>query len=105
MLNAYMGYSRSAGAREGACLIFAHTGKEARKIGYPTIRDWFDAPWIDFAVKRLNAPHLFFEADESKLAIEKPHVVENPNVCPVCETWGGAPLTNGRAGCDYCDGD
>lgn len=105
MLNAYMGYSRSAGSSEAACLIFAHTGKEAKKVGYQTIRDWGATPWTDFAVKRLNAPHLLSEADTNKFSAGTPHVIESPKVCPVCEKWGGALLENVKAGCNFCDGD
>lgn len=105
MLNMYMGYSRGAGQQEGACLIFAHTGKEAKNIGYPTICEWFDGGFIDMAVKRLNAPHLMAEADAKKMETGIPHVVECPTTCPVCKTWGGAPLKDGRQGCDCCGGD
>ena len=105
MLNMYIGYSRSVGQQEGACLIFANTGKEAKKIGFPTIADWFGSEWIDMAVNRLNAPHLMTEADVEKLEAGKPHVIDCPTVCPVCEQWGGAPLTNGRNGCENCGGE
>lgn len=105
MLNMYMGYSRGAGQQEGACLIFANTGKEAKKIGYRTICDWFDGGFTDMAVKRLKAPHLMAEADAAKLAAGTPHVVECPKVCPVCERWGGEPLKEGGLGCEHCGGD
>lgn len=100
MLNAYMGYSRSAGSAEGACLIFAQTGKEAKKVGYPTMCDWFAMPWTDMAVKRLNKPHLFAEADAAKLAANVPHAVEAPKTCPSCHMWGEEVGDDGQ--CGYC---
>jgi hypothetical protein len=102
MLNAYMGYDRKAGEGEGACLIFAHTAKAAKKVGHAQIADWFDTPWIDMGVRKLDKPHLFAEANPEKLAAEVPHVIESPKVCPVCEKWGGLPEGNG---CEYCGGD
>jgi hypothetical protein len=105
MLHTYMGYSRNMGQGEGACLIFANTGKEAKKIGFPTIADWFGSEWIDMAVKRLNKPHLLAEANAEKFAAGKPHVVECPEVCPVCQQWGGELLTNWRRGCENCGGE
>ncbi len=85
MLKPYMGFSRSAGAEEGACLIFARTVKEAKRIGFPTVGGWLDTPWTDFAVQRLNAPHLLNEASPDKMASGTPHVIASPKICPVCE--------------------
>lgn len=102
MLNAYMGFDRKAGEGEGACLIFAHTAKEAKKVGHAQVADWFDTPWIDMGVRKLDKTHLFAEADAEKLAAGVPHVIECPKTCPTCKTWGGEPKGNG---CDYCDGD
>ena len=39
---------------EGAALVFAETAKEARRLAFDTLRDWFDAEWIDTRVRRLR---------------------------------------------------
>lgn len=104
MLNTYMGYSRSAGQAEGACLIFAHTSREAKRVCWPTVCDWFDGGFTDVAIKRLQAPHLMAEADAVKLAAGTPHVIECPNACPVCEYWGNLTLEDGN-GCEGCGGE
>src|SRR5574337_174473 len=101
-MNTYMGFDRRAGSQEGACLIFAHSAKEARRIGHPQVSMWFGTPWIDMAVRKISAPHLMAEAVAEKLAADEPHVIDCPNVCTTCETWGGRPLANG---CEYCQDD
>lgn len=90
MLNIYMGFSRCAGPEEGAMLIFAHTAREARKIGY---RYWWEYEYIDFAVRRMrNCDWLYQEANILKLACDEPHAIDNPKSCSHCETWGGSPI-------------
>ena len=89
MLHTYMGFSRSMGMEEGACLIFAHSAKEARKFAYRAIRDWFDGEWVDAAVLRLrDMPWLCEEADQVKLSLGVPHFIERPVSCPGCGQWG-----------------
>jgi len=106
MLNAYMGFDRLAGQQEGAVLIFARTAKEARRLGWRYMRDWFDTEWIHMAVCKVreNVEFLRGDANAEKLASDTPHVIETPRCCPNCEAWGGgAPDENGR--CDYCYDD
>lgn len=89
MLNTYMGFSRSAGSEEGACLVFAYTAKEARKIAHLVICDLFDGEWIDTAVRRLrDKPWLYDEANPVKLESDTPHFVECPIGCETCGMWG-----------------
>jgi hypothetical protein len=92
-LKAYMGYSRAGGSREGACLVFAHNTKEARKLTYPVLLSWFDHngsdDWIDTTTKLLkDSEFLFKEAHQEKLAQGIPHVIESPKTCPSCDMWG-----------------
>lgn len=104
-LKTYMGYDETAGSAEGAVLIFAHSTREARKIGFPHIRSWFDTEWIDMRARRLtdHVDHLIGEADTDKFAAGIPHVVDDPKVCPTCQLWGGGSIDeNGR--CDLCYG-
>jgi len=87
---------------DGACLVFAHTAIEARKVGWPTVSMWGDGNWIDCrAIWLRDAKHLFAEADPEQLSAGIPHVIEAPKRCSTCNLWGGKP--NGT-GCDICIG-
>ena len=93
----YMAYDNFQGCAEGACLVFANTAKEARKIAAGTIINWFGGEWINVRVKWLNE-HEYL----SRLSIsDKAHVIENPNVCPRCELWGTGEVENGS--CPECN--
>jgi hypothetical protein len=97
VLNPYMGFDRECGAPEGACLVFAHTAKEARVLAYGIVRGWFDSQWIDTGVRRLrDMPWLFAEADQAKLAEDVAHGIECPATCPTCELWGLERTAEGR---------
>jgi hypothetical protein len=94
-MRAYMGYEHHGGPGEGACLVFAHTAREARALAAPVVREWTGCDWIDIRVHWLRAgcAHLR-QSDE-------PHVVESPPVCESCEEWHAEPLDdNGR--CEGC---
>jgi len=99
-MNIYMGFSRTAGPEEGAILIFAHTAKEARVIGWGW--SWCDE-YIDFGVRRLrNSDWLYKEANQLKLQNDIPHATDNPHSCKRCEMWGHAEiLENGF--CEDCN--
>lgn len=88
-MKAYMGYDRHNGPLEGAVLIFAHSYREAKRVGARVVQDLFDSEFIDVRVNRLwTADHLFVEADQDKLARGTAHVIDNPKTCVRCETWG-----------------
>lgn len=100
-LKPYMGYSRAGGSEEGACLIFAHNGKEAKKLAFEELKGWFDEQeWIDVAVNRLKGEWLYQEADQENLKNNFPHVVDNPMTCKKCETWGHETYIDGV--CEDC---
>ena len=105
MLKTYMGYSRATGAEEGAILIFAHSVKEARKVGWNTLGSTLTDEYIDFAATLLrNTPWLRDEAYGLKLANDQAHVIDNPKSCKECETWGMYPI--GEDGlCEECRDD
>ena len=88
-MRAYMVYSSKLGSNEGACLVFAHTGREAKTIGYPLIKDWFCSEWTDIIVKWLkDEDWLFDEADAEKIKNGEAHVIESPKTCHNCLLWG-----------------
>ena|SRR5690349_18464993 len=92
-------------SRDGACLVFAHTVREARRVGFPILDNWECADWIDCRAELLrDKQHLFAEADQEKLAAGIAHAIESPKTCPNCELWGGE-LNENENGCEFCEGD
>jgi len=89
-LKPYMIYSRYAGRSEGAALVFAHTVKEAKKIGWNGIgSDLTGGEYIDLAATLMkDSPWIFGEADIEKFDRGEPHVIDSPSSCYSCETWG-----------------
>ena len=96
-LKAYMGYSWDPG--NGAVLIFAETAKRAKLIGYPIIRSWTDAEWIDMRANFLK--DLPAHLKELNTGLEQ--VIENPPACSNCEMWGHHLCENGR--CQGCESE
>jgi len=94
MLKAYIGYSREGGSVEGAVLVFAHTVKEAKKIGWGTLAELFTDEYTDMAMDLIREKIDYLsEKNNQKWSIEKikqdiPHVVNDPVCCKSCETWG-----------------
>ncbi len=88
MLKIYIGYSGEP--EDGACLIFAHNAKEAKRIGYPVDKGWnWDSEFIDYRVTWLKKHDwLYKEADPVKLAADEAHVIDDPKSCKRCELWG-----------------
>lgn len=74
---------------EGALLAFAHTAKEALKIGRATIVGWFGCDYIDVTAYLIKRADRLFEreADKEKLARDEAHLIESPMVCNGCEQW------------------
>lgn len=99
-MRAYMVYSRLAGHQEWACLVFAKTAKEAKRVAYRSTC-WFDE-WIDVAVCWIkDNPKIFAQADKSKIADYVAHVIESPECCVRCHLWG-SPL-NDKNICRSCE--
>lgn len=100
-LKPYMGYDGLAGSIEGACLIFAHSVREARRHAWKCIQDWFDADFINVRARLIkDGQHLFTEADQEKLAAGIPHIIEAPKSCNRCGMWGEVRGDNTL--CDGC---
>jgi len=97
-LKMYMGYDGEPW--EGACLIFATNAKEARRIGWSTVKDWFDTEWIYMKVKWLKDKE-FLRSEQTS---DQPHVIEQPTLCDSCELWGTS-LLNEQGICDDCEGE
>ena len=96
-----MGYSRGGGSEEGACLIFAHNGKEAKKLAFEELSGWCsDQEWIDVAVNRIRKYFIYKSADQELLAKGIPHIADNPACCKQCEMWGSELDENGI--CESC---
>ena len=100
-LKPYMVCSRTAGAAEGAILVFAHTVKEARKIGWKTgwLKDLCDGEWIDLQAYKINSEPWIMKQAKS----EEPHSIEIPETCHDCLMWGFELDEKGL--CESCSED
>jgi len=89
-LKMYMGYWREAGSSEGACLIFAHTSREAKKLAFRVLSGWSpDTEWIDVGIKLIkDSDYLYKEANQELLKNNVSHSIESPKCCKRCEQWG-----------------
>src|SRR5699024_5055056 len=100
-LNAYSVFCRETGPQEGAVLVFARTAKDARKMAFPTLKDWMDLEWIEVAARRLDAATGWLAAQEEVDLHGKPQLIENPMSCDRCELWG-EPISDAGM-CESCD--
>lgn len=99
-MNIYMGYVEDP--REGAVLIFACSVREAKLLAWPILRSWFQVDYIDVSVRLVkDSEYLYAEADQEKLALDKPHVIESPRTCEDCKLWGVSEL-NEEGYCNDC---
>jgi len=99
-VNIYMGYVEDP--REGAALIFACSVREAKLLAWSILRSWFQVDYIDISVRLVkDSEYLYAEADQEKLALDMPHVVESPRTCKDCELWGVSEL-NEEGYCNDC---
>ena len=101
-LNAYMGYSRNMGPSEGAVLIFAHTAREAKRVGMRSVlSDITGGDFLDMAIRRIREPGVERHGDAEKLARDEPHMNDSPNGCCDCECWFAAPY-DAAGRCESC---
>lgn len=99
-MRAYMAYDYG-GKELGAILVFANNLKEAKKLAYPALLDWFDLDFLDMRTVWLkNSPYLFKEANQELLKNNIPHVIDSPTICKNCELWGNELDINGF--CSEC---
>ena len=93
-LRMWMVFHRHIGPSEGAGIAFAHSHKEARKVGHGFLDDWgysdFWSSYIDCAAQLIRNPidELWLETDWSKLANNEAHAIDNPTSCGECGMWG-----------------
>ena len=93
----YMGFSRACGPAEGAVLIFANTARQARAVGFRGMFAYITDEYTDVGVLRLRGKPWLEKQARSAL----PHVIEEPEYCKTCMTWGGSEID--KAGlCDDC---
>jgi hypothetical protein len=92
-LKPYMVYSRFLTAQEGALLVFAHSFKEARVVGWRSMGKELTDSYLDFTAAILrNSDWLFSEADQEKLLKDIPHLIWNMKSCSQCEEWGHSEI-------------
>ena len=86
-LKSYMSYAGYPD--EGAILVFAYEGKDAKKLAWPEISSWSsDINYTDLRVNRLRGEHLMKYADMEMMAKGMPHIVDAPPSCKSCLMWG-----------------
>jgi hypothetical protein len=87
---------------EGAVLIFAYDAKQAKQMAWHNgiIREVTDGEYLQLRVKWLKHDDFMFkEANQEKLMIGEPHIVESPMSCKNCDLWGLELNDDG-----YCEG-
>ncbi len=106
-LKAYMGYSREAGSKEGAYLIFAHNIKEAKCIGFDAMSGTIVGDYTDMGIVLCKDSDFLFDQvpqwSKDKIAKGVAHVVDSPPTCKQCELWGKELDVNGI--CEDCQDD
>lgn len=86
-MRAYSVYDREAGPMEGAVLVFAPTGRDARSMARQSMIDMFDSDWGDIAYKWL--PEMTDELQrQNGVSPNALRVIESPVACERCEEWG-----------------
>ena len=101
MLKPYMAYSRSAGSSEGAFLVLATNGREAKRLAWGYCSFAFDGQYTDLAVRLIKNPaNVLLLAEQDKLNAGQPHVIDNPVSCFSCGFWGNG-LTDDNL-CSSC---
>ena len=92
----YMAYDRNAGSAESAMLVFAPTGRIARRISFEI--EWCTSEWIDWTATLIKdlPPHLQALNPDNRQC-----VITAPPVCKSCELWGGKIIGEG---CSLCAG-
>lgn len=100
MLKPYIFYGGKP--QDGAFLVFAHTAKEARIVGWECCGSLLVDRYIDCRASLMrNSDYLFAEADQDKLIKDLPHVVLSPRCCDECHYWGKSAI--GHDGlCEEC---
>lgn len=93
---------------EGAILVFASTGREARRIGYGDLSGFHpDNSYIDVRVRWLPDDEYGYLRDwdleyGDGAMVDVPHIAGIPPTCYDCQMWGTGPLVKGL--CADCRG-
>lgn len=82
---------------EGAALVFAHSAREAKRMGFDTIAGWFTVSYIEIVAHRLRRHEAYLRTLATSA---EPHVIESPPSCRRCELWGN-PI-DGEGICVIC---
>ena len=99
LMKPYIGYDRTAGTTEAACLVFAPNARRARVLAWRVMQGEFCEEWIDAAANLLRDLPEHLQALDT--GVEK--VITAPVSCDNCEHWGGHPTDDGC--CSFCLGE
>jgi len=93
MLKPYMGFM-AIGPEEGACLVFAHTAREAKKLAYPVVCEGWGAHYTELRIRMLKSEPWLWKLNPNNVKC----VIECPPTCRYCGFWGQEMME----GCDVC---
>lgn len=92
-MRAYMAHDGEP--HDCAILVFARTAREAKRLCYSTLVSFTDCEYTDIRVEWIrNDEHV-----QTLKREDKPHVIDDPDVCDQCMLWGNAPVEGGCEGC------
>lgn len=98
-MNPYIAFSRIEGPEEGAILVIANTARAAKRLAWGHC--WNVDTWTDQDIRLIRDRTVLALADQGKLAVAQPHVIESPLSCQACGLWGmGVNLDDGT--CCHC---
>jgi hypothetical protein len=101
---AYSIFDSKLGEWECAMLVFAGSGREAKRLAYRTGIGYFIDHYTDMAFRWIRNSHNVFPlGNQEKIKNEIPHVVADPVSCESCEHWGAGLDKNGK--CSSCGED
>ena len=101
-MKAYMAFDADAGSGEGAYLVIAGNIKQAKPMAWPILNSWVTESYTRVKVKVMRgAEWRLYPKDLEALKSGKAQVIESPETCPGCDTWGNDILENGY--CENCE--
>jgi hypothetical protein len=82
-------------------LVFAHSARDAKRLGWRTIKEWTGSEYLVVA-RPLPGKEGWLSEQEGVDLEGEPRMIESPKACQRCEMWGRTPL-NAFGVCEFCD--
>jgi hypothetical protein len=102
-MRAYMLFDCASCPGEGAVLVFAHSARDAKRLGWRTIKEWTGSEYLVVA-RPLPGKEVWLAAQEGVDLEGEPRMIGSPQCCDRCDLWGTAPLSQlgGEVVCETC---